>query len=1687
MQTLRKLYWGLTLCLLGMIVPSSLQAQMQVSGIPQAILGAPQSYAAMIQQLFGAGIQISNVQIGCDTANLQAGWFVATGTNLGLGQGMLLTSGDIFGAVGPNAQTGYTGAIPPGPGDADLTTVAGINTFDACFIEFDIIPFCDTIGIQYVFASDEYVEFSQVGGIGGINDAFAFLITGPNPAGGNFTNQNIALIPNQVIPVTINNVNCAINGQYYVCNDQNSVGGFGAVVCAPTFGCPVDNTTTSIEYDGFTTTLDAKSAVIPCQSYHIKIVIGDGSDNILDSGVFLQAGGVSCIGNPPPTVNVGNLYNPGLSVVEEGCSPGAITFTNNGDTTQALVIPFTIGGTAINGTDYTTIPGSVTIPAGQSSTTLIINALNDGLVEGPEVVQLFTNFVFCGGSVADTVEITIIDPVLANAGADLSTCSGTPIQIGLPAIPGNVYFWSPGTSLNDPTLAQPTADVILPPGASSNTVVTYTLTATDNLGCQAQDNMTVTFIPIPLASIAMADSACVGAPVSATYAGLPLTIPVYNWGFGTAVGGVQGQPSQGLTWPSPNQGTQTITLQVANGACVSAPVSENIYIKPLPTSDFTISGNVCQGADATITYIGNASPSANYVWNFPNGIVTSGSGQGPYTVHWNTPGTYSITLTVDQGGCVGTQTANNITVFQNPTACFAAPDTACANDLNQVVYNCNASASAQYNWTFGNAVVVSGTGQGPYTLSWTNAGNYPISLQVIENGCVSPVVTNFVEVLPLPVAAIAPVADQCFTGNSFNFTYTGTTPVNNFYWDFGVSATPASSNLATPPAVTYSSPGIKTVKVISISQGCKSDTAYVTFVVKPEPDANFSASGSTTCLGSNLVFNYTGLPISNQQSYSWSFGVNANPAFSTLQNPGSVQFNQGGFQTVTLIVDYLGCIATQSQQIYVNPGPIVSAGPDMNFCEGAGPVQLDGTVIGSNPPYFYSWWSLPTPGGISNPNIEDPIVNPTDTTTYYFQVSDGTGCFSNVDSTVVIVKPKPKVDAGPDKEICDSPTAPGVFLNGGLAANNQAPAPYTYSWFPGGTIGGMIAGQDTLISPYVRPTQTTIYTLVVSSINGCSSDVTTLDTMSTVTVVVNPLPNVNAGPYTDICLGETIQMNGFANGAGPIYAYQWTPPMGLANTTSPTSQNTPTATTTYTLTVVSNGCANSDTVTINVHTLPTGAIEPPVADICQGDSVQLDGRADGDPFGTLYTYSWSPATGLSSATSAMPWAFPSNTASYTLFVSSTHCPGFTDVVLVNVKPTPIANINTQDTLICQGDSKQLISSFSFTTPAGTPIIYEWSPTTGMNNSNIFNPTVTPSQTTVYTVEISVAGGCSTTADVKVEVVPQIIADITADKNPICGGNTAILTASSSGGNGGSPTYSWYPASGLNDSTSQNISVSPMATTTYYVNISESVCSDMDSLQIIVNPQPTVDIYATNLTGCLPLQTQFGENATNEIGYLWNFGDNTPVSNAPSPSHTFTAAGDYTVTFTALGQGGCNTSNTLQIHVSDPSLANFSSNPPTDSAMQVPEAEVIFTDLTPNAVNWFWDFGDGTISSEQNPSHTYQMPGEYTVTLVVSNESGCVSEVIKTPYIVTETGLFIPNIFSPNGDGFYDTWNVQYTGLQTFEVSVFDRWGVKLFDTTSTEETWKGSDANGKGVSEGIYFYTIKIGSKVYNGNVTLMR
>ncbi len=1158
--------------------------------------------------------------------------------------------------------------------------------------------------------------------------------------------------------------------------------------------------------------------------------------------------------------------------------------------------------------------------------------------------------------------------------------------------------------------------------------------------------------------------------------------------------------------------TTTYTVNVTNAAGCVVSDQVTVTVNSVPTSTFGIGQpTACVGSPVAITYTGSAGANAGYVWNFDGGIFSPATGQGPYSVYWNTTGIKNVTLYVNVNGCLSPVTTQQITIYPNVTSDFSAPNNICAGDSNLVVYMGNATPSANYQWNWGGAIANPGTGQGPHTISFPNPGTYNICLFVTENGCSSTLTCQQVIVLPQPIANIDTLSDQCLAGNCFNFSFTGTPNVDAYYWGFP-GAFPPTSSIPNPSCIHYTTAGPKIIWVYVIDNGCVSDTAYATFNVIPDPVADFAVNSGTVCLNGSLSFTYTGIPVSPIQDYHWDFGPNASPQFSTLPNLAAVSFFQPGIQTIKLIVCNQFCCDTITHSIFVSPLPQVSAGQDVSFCEGDGPIELHGLVLpGAGVlPYFYLWDCNVAPlCGIDSAYVLTPQVNPgASPAIYYFQVTDAAGCQSNIDSVTVIVKPKPKVYAGPDLTTCNFPGAVGDTLMGGLAPNNLAPGPYTYYWTPnfydftppfqppfGADSTGMAPGSEVLPHPYVKPIVTTIYTLVVESANGCSSDVNTLDTASTVTVTVNPLPDVLAGENRDICLGEVIQMHGSAQGAGPLYAYTWTPSdpaAGLANPNDPVTNASPDFTHLYTLSVTSNGCTASDTMWINVHTLPTGSVDPTVATICQGDSVILDGTADGDPTATgdFYLYSWNELTTGSTAmiehpTDSITAVFPTTTTFIELHVSSKWCSGYKDTVLVVVKPTPLANILTIDTLICSGTPITLHGTYTFVGATGNPVLFEWSPAETVEYPNDTVTLATPLQTTIYTFTASVVGGCPTSDQVTITVAPSINASISASDTVICGGTTTTLTAL--GGNG-SPSYLWSPTDSTFDSTGQVVIVRPTDTMTYTLIVQEGFCSDTTSIEIIVIPTPDTSAYATNLSGCVPLVVSFMENTTNEVGYLWNFGDQTPVSNEPNVVHTFTNPGTYTVTFTALGVGGCNNTMTLPIvSVSDTTFGGFTSDPNVGDSMYLPTTNVIFTDTTANAMSWFWDFGDGIISSEENPSHTFTLPGEYTVTLWVTNANGCVSHIIKTPYIVTDAGVFIPNIFTPNGDGYYDNWIVQYNGTLSYNVTVFDRWGVLLFEGLSSEKVWNGKDKKGKDVADGVYFYTLKVGEKIYNGNVTLMR
>jgi hypothetical protein len=186
---------------------------------------------------------------------------------------VLITSGDIYYASGPNITTsgGWDNLLP---GDPDLDVLAGTFTYDATTLEFDFTIPSDTIKFRYVFASEEYNEYVCAD----YNDVFGFFISGPGIIG----TKNIARLPGSGLPVAINNVNNGTMGIY---------GGTATCYFSNT-GYYIDNENppgSTIEYDGFTTVLQAVAAVIPYQTYHIKLAVADATDYSLDSGVFIEA------------------------------------------------------------------------------------------------------------------------------------------------------------------------------------------------------------------------------------------------------------------------------------------------------------------------------------------------------------------------------------------------------------------------------------------------------------------------------------------------------------------------------------------------------------------------------------------------------------------------------------------------------------------------------------------------------------------------------------------------------------------------------------------------------------------------------------------------------------------------------------------------------------------------------------------------------------------------------------------------------------------------------------------------------------------------------------------------------------------------------------------------------------------------------------------------------------------------------------------------------------------------------------------------------------------------------------------------------------------------------------------------------------------------------------------------------
>lgn len=343
-----------------------------------------QNPTTLVQNVFvnqNSGVTISNITYNGSPQAI--GYFDGSATNIGLNSGILMTTGNLGIAVGPNNKPD-AGINNNAPAYQPLTAlVGGTQTFNASVLQFTFVSKSPNVEFRYVFASEEYPEYvgSQY------NDVFAFFISGPGFAG----MQNIARIPGTNLPVTINNVNAGSYNQYFVNNgDGTSAGG-------PT-----------IQFDGFTRPLVAKATVVPCQPYVLTIAIADVSDPIYDSGVFLEANSFTS-----SSINLSYVVNNSVSESQlaEGCGNATVTVSRVGNTDLAKTVPLVYTGSAIYGVDYTAAPTSVQFAPGQSSISFNIDAFTDALNEVQESVTISYVDTGCFGiNVVDTTFFIVDRP-----------------------------------------------------------------------------------------------------------------------------------------------------------------------------------------------------------------------------------------------------------------------------------------------------------------------------------------------------------------------------------------------------------------------------------------------------------------------------------------------------------------------------------------------------------------------------------------------------------------------------------------------------------------------------------------------------------------------------------------------------------------------------------------------------------------------------------------------------------------------------------------------------------------------------------------------------------------------------------------------------------------------------------------------------------------------------------------------------------------------------------------------------------------------------------------------------------------------------------------------------------------------------------------------------------------------------
>lgn len=603
---------------------------------------------------------------------------------------------------------------------------------------------------------------------------------------------------------------------------------------------------------------------------------------------------------------------------------------------------------------------------------------------------------------------------------------------------------------------------------------------------------------------------------------------------------------------------------------------------------------------------------------------------------------------------------------------------------------------------------------------------------------------------------------------------------------------------------------------------------------------------------------------------------------------------------------------------------------------------------------------------------------------------------------------------------------------------------------------------DTIVSPSHTYSFIGTYTLTlyaIDSIGLCGF----IDTATVIVNVGQPAAlttNVNNIP----CFNGVGSATVTASGGYPPLTYAWnTAPVQSSAIATGLTAGTYTATVTDAV-----GCTSTTTVTITNPPQLTGT--PSTVGSTCGMS---NGSACISPGGGTpgYTYNWSSGSSSSCATglAAGPYTYTVTDSKGCTVTGSTN---------VSVANGPTVTTTVASNVLCNGGST---GSASATQTGGTaPYTYLWS-------NGQTNQVATGLLAGTYTVVVADANNCSASNVVNI-TEPPVLAATLSSTNALCfGQNSGTASVVASGGTPGY-NYNWSPSGGSGPNANN------LGAGTYTVTITDANGCTTQQTTTISQPTQMTLVTTASGTSCGPtgngVASATPSGGTQPYTYQWA---GNPVQTTQTISNLL--GGTYFVTI--FDANGCTSTGTAVIPTSIQPTALFSYTP----AVTCEGISYAFTDHSLNAVTWLWNFGDGTTSTAMNPVHTFPYNGTYNVSMIVTNPP-C-KDTFNTVITIGDmtSGIVVDpktNVFTPNADNKNDCFHPSIhdavslapvdTLVDCMFLQVFDRWGVKMFESDSKVTCWDGNvQKTGKPATDGTYYYIAKLGKTEIKGYVTLLR